>query len=263
MKKTILASVWVCILCVKQINAQELKSSGFKFSGGGFSFGKEQSVPLYIRIPPQSSELFHNFGYFPHQIRSVSKRYDLFLDFEKQQSASGSHRLQIGLGLKIGDIGPNNSKLISTNDTLYTSTGEQKIIEQYRHELNYVVRNKIRLNASYLFQFQNDQRLSFFVGFGASIGTDFSGKNVNIYWNDNQTGGGSSTGISSAFTGISSQLYIPVGLDFNLNKNKTSRIGYHLFTEGRLGIQNDTYKNAGSYTSTYSSLNLGLRLKLH
>jgi len=249
-------------------------------SGGGGGTSIYGDISDFRSLAPNSEILRKDFSGFDSRRTMTEGGGSMFQSFQLgfKLPKSTSSALRAG----ITHVAQNN--LMSSNgyrsesfpyDTLTSSqTGEQFYIDSMHHEyydFQYGSR-QLLLDASLIFRLQGDRRWSLFGGIGMSVGFSYESFTELTYGEWNFGGRSVNQGFDSNGSrlferydhksGVSASVYLPLGIDFRIGKNREFWKPIHLFLETRPGFQLNDIPGNGLRMTVGSTGGLGLRVSL-
>lgn len=257
-----------------QVNIKEIY-----LQSGGYFNTSNGSLADFQQLAPNSSILNQDLSMY-----QTNMMYEFNLPGQAQTLSLG-----LGLGkvpnatLRLGLMHTNQNNLMQTSgsytesfpmDTLTSSqTGEQFIIDSFStHGYHaYYGQKQIRLDASLIFRYNAKNRWSFFGGIGANFGFTYQANtNIQHYvtpwadYNYNYSNWIYSEGthIEENFEhkgGYGLGVYAPLGVDFQVGKNREFWKPMHLFLELRPGFNVNQISGLETNFSVGNFSNMGLR----
>jgi hypothetical protein len=248
-------------LCTGVLFAQdEVKSiriSEFHFQNGiGFNSSQHYGLGDFMLLAPNSVLLnndltgFQSNNYFMFNGSQGSNYQSLQLGLSFKKSPSPIWRIGIS-NVSLGSISRDFSKTTTTTyDTLTSSqTGQQYFLDSTYSE-NYNMRysaQQLRLETSLIYRTDPTKRWSVYTGLGASFGVSYNAQTVVEYTSYNNAStmseyystteqGESKLEYFENKMNFSTSIFIPMGVDFRMGKNREFWKRLHLYYEMKPSI---------------------------
>ena len=279
--------VVVCALFFIGLHANaQIKINELYLQSGAFFNQSKGSLADFQTLAPQSSilqqdlSLYQNYPMYNFNLPGQAQTLSLGLQLAKLPNATlrvGLTHVNQGSALSYGGSYTESF----TVDTLTSSqTGEQFLVDSFStHSYNArYSQEQLRLDASLIFRLNGEKRWSLYGGVGANIGMSYNcqttvHQSVSPY-GDSQFYGlfndyiMYSDGVHQHETfenkgGIGVGIYAPLGLDFQVGKNRAFWKPFHLYAEMRPGLNITQISGLGTTFSAGGFSNFGLRVKFN
>lgn len=261
-----------------QVKIQEIYlQSGAFFGHSSGSLAEFQTLAPNSTILNQDLSLYENWPKYEFNFPGQSHNLSVGLKLEKFPKTT----------LRIGLMHANQPNLMQTSgsytesfpyDTLTSSqTGEQFFIDSFSTHSYYAYysQKQVRVDAALIFRFNASQRWSFFGGIGANFGLSYNGKTevsqhvspwgdmYNYGYYDYYPEGSYQKESFENKGGFGFGVYAPLGIDFQVGKNRDFWKPVHLFMELRPGFNVNQIASLGSTFAAGNFSNVGLRFKIN
>lgn len=284
--KNILTTAVIAIFAIGAIQAQEttkgLRISEFHIQNGmAYSSMQNYELSDFQSLAPGSMLLKNDFTGFNNNSYYI---------FNGARGFNGNSYQSIQLGItfnnkanplwRIGiSHGSSNSfsaglskETVTPYDTLTSSqTGEQFYSDSVHSESYFMDyrSEQLRIESSLIYRTNPEQRWSVYAGIGISVGLSYNAQtNINYSTSDNVSGNygnnyGDYTYASEHFrnkTNISTAVFVPMGVDFRIGKNKEFWKRLHLYYEMKPSLTFLSVPELRTFTSVNMINSFGLKV---
>lgn len=269
------------LLTMSSLQAQISIDEVYLQSGAFFGQTKG-TIADFQTLAPNSTILQQDLS--PYQ---TSPMYSLNFPGQSQSLSVGLKMAKMpNATLRLGLMHTSQRNALSTGgsftesfriDTLTSSqSGDQFYIDSFSTHSYHAgyAQEQLRLDASLLFRYNAAKRWSFFGGVGANFGLSYNARttvvhNISPYGNGYgfglfndivfNTGGNQEQEVYENKGGFGFGIYAPIGIDFQVGKNREFWKPMHLYMELRPGLNVNQIAGLGTTFSAGSFSNIGLR----
>ncbi len=184
-----------------------------------------------------------------------------FHPFSKEKNAYNLNReLRIGVGF--------NNNTSSTYGYINKAIGDTIVYSNisYTESINY-----INLDGSFIYKTDQERRLSFYIGYGLTVGAALNSQLSRSYYEDTTftfVAGGSQYYYNhvyetyDVYNSYFIEAYIPYGVSLRLSKRVPIVSNFNIFAEGKIGLNYTDYINADHRLSNTYNVAWGIRYKI-